>query len=198
MTKWLRSLYAWMLHWADTPVGTWALFFIAFAEASFFPLPPDILLLALGFSTPARSFFFATLSTLGSVSGAVVGYAIGFWFWDVTSGLFYTWVPGFTPLLFQQMQDNFAQYGFWIVFTAGFTPIPYKIITIGAGVFALNLPIFILASFISRGMRFFMLAALMYFYGEQARAFTEHHFNKLSIAFCVLLVGGFVLIRYIF
>ncbi|MFA6685873.1 MAG: DedA family protein, partial [Desulfuromonas sp.] len=92
MTKWLRSLYAWTLHWVDSPVGAWALFFISLAEASFFPLPPDILLLALGFSLPARSFYFATLATLGSVVGAVAGYIIGFWFWDVTAELFYTWV----------------------------------------------------------------------------------------------------------
>ncbi len=104
----------------------------------------------------------------------------------------------FTPQLFQHMQDCFIKYGFWIVFTAGFTPIPFKIITIGAGVFVLNLPIFILASIVSRGMRFFTIAALIYFYGEQTRKFTERHFNKLSIAFCILLVGGFVLIRYIF
>lgn len=187
-----------MLQWADSPLGTWALFFIAFAEASFFPLPPDILLLALGFSTPTRSFYFAALATLGSVVGSMAGYAIGFWFWDVAAALFYTWVPGFTPLVFEQMQGSFFQYGFWIVFTAGFTPIPYKIITIGAGVFALNLPMFLLASLISRGLRFCMLAVLMYFYGEQARTFTERHFNKLSVAFCVLLVGGFTLISYIF
>ena len=193
-----RSLYNWVLHWADSSVGTLALFVLAFAEASFFPIPPDILLLALGYSTPARSFHFATLATTGSVIGAVAGYAIGFWFWDISSPWFYAWIPGFTPQLFQQMQEYFIQYGFWIVFTAGFTPIPFKIITIGAGVFALNLPIFILASLVSRGMRFFLIAALIYFYGEQTRKFTERHFNKLSIVFCILLVGGFVLIRYIF
>lgn len=194
----VRSLYNWVLHWGDSSAGSLALFVLALAEASFFPIPPDILLLALGYSTPARSFYFATLATAGSVIGAVAGYAIGFWFWDISAPWFYTWIPGFTPQLFQQMQEYFIQYGFWIVFTAGFTPIPYKIITIGAGVFVLNLPIFILASIVSRGMRFFIFATLIYFYGEQTRMFTERHFNKLSIVFCILLVGGFVLIRYIF
>ena len=179
-------------------MGVWALFFLALAEATFFPLPPDILLIALGFSEPRRSLYFAFITTVGSVIGAAVGYAIGYWFWDVTAELFYAWVPGFTPALFIQMQDLFTQYGFWIVFTAGFTPIPYKIITIGAGVFALNVPVFILASVISRGLRFFVLAVLMRCYGERARIFIEQHFNKLSAVFAILLLGGFLLIRYIF
>jgi len=198
VTALVRRLYDWVLSWADSPYATVALFFLALAESSFFPIPPDVLLLALCLSLPALAPRYALICTLGSVLGGMLGYLIGFSFWESTSQLFFTWVPGFTPELFARIQHLFQQYDFWFVFTAGFTPIPYKIITVGAGVFNLQFIIFVVASCISRGLRFFLIAWLVSRYGSAARSFIDENFNRLTIAFTVLLVGGFVVVRYVF
>jgi len=195
--KVLRSLYAWVLHWAETPYGIPALFLLAFAEASFFPIPPDVLLLALCLAIPRKSFRFAAVATMGSVLGGVAGYGIGFGVWELVSGWFFSYIPGFSAATFQQVQNLFASYDFWVVFTAGFTPIPYKVITIGAGVFNINFPIFMLASVLSRGLRFFLVSWLIFRYGGAMRDFIERYFNWLSIAFMILLVGGFVLLKHL-
>lgn len=194
----LRRLYVWVLHWAHTAYAVPALFVLAFTESSFFPIPPDVLLLSLGLAVPARALRYAGICTLGSVVGGVFGYGIGYALWGMVAEWFFQWVPGFTPETFRHMQQLFVQYDFWIVFLAGFTPIPYKIITIGAGVFQLNFPIFLLASAVSRGLRFYLIAILIYYYGDQARNFIDQHFNKLTIAFSLLLIGGFAVVRYSF
>lgn len=193
----LRRLYDWVLHWAQTPYGAPALFLLAFAESSFFPIPPDVLLLALCIAIPAGSFRFALIASSGSVLGGVVGYGIGIGLWGVVSGYFYLYVPGFSEDVFTRVQHLFATYNFWTVFTAGFTPIPYKVITIGAGVFQINFPVFVFASLISRSLRFFLVAALIYRYGPAVRGFIEKYFNILSIVFMLLLIGGFVAIRHV-
>lgn len=197
MMRMLRHLYDWVLHWAETPYGAPALFLLAFAESSFFPIPPDVLLLALCIAIPARSFRFALIASTGSVLGGVVGYGIGIGMWSVVSGYFYQYVPGFNETIFSRVQHLFATYDFWTVFTAGFTPIPYKVITIGAGVFRINFPVFVLASLISRSLRFFLVAALIYRYGPAVRSFIEKYFNILSIVFMLLLIGGFVVLRHV-
>ncbi len=187
-------MYDWVLEWAETPYGPTALFVLAFCEASFFPVPPDVLLIALALSNPARSLWYATLSSLGSVTGGVAGYLIGFLLWHSLAGFFFEYVPGFTPAIFATVQGYFDQYDFLVVFAAGFTPIPYKIITIGAGVFGVNFPIFLLASIVSRSARFFLVAWLLKRYGAPVRGFIEKYFNWLALAFMALLVGGFALI----
>ncbi|OEU48620.1 MAG: cytochrome B [Desulfuromonadales bacterium C00003096] len=189
----LRRLYDWVLHWAHTPYGVPALFLLAFAESSFFPLPPDILLLALCLSLPARSYRFALLTTIGSVVGGMGGYLIGYTLWGATSEFFYQYVPGFSPSGFSQIQQLFSSYDFWVIFTAGFTPLPYKIFTIGAGVFEINFPLFVLTSAISRGLRFFLLAWLIYTFGDKVKAGIDKYFNLLTLTFMILLLGGFLL-----
>jgi membrane protein YqaA with SNARE-associated domain len=197
MMRLMRRLYDWVLHWAETPYGAPALFLLAFAESSFFPIPPDVLLLALCIAIPARSFRFALIASIGSILGGVAGYGIGHGLWEAVSGYFYLYVPGFNETVFSRVQHLFATYDFWTVFTAGFTPIPYKVITIGAGVFRINFPVFVLASLISRSLRFFLVAALIYRYGPAVRSFIEKYFNILSIVFMLLLIGGFVVIRHV-
>jgi len=193
----VRRLYDWVLHWAYTPYGAPALFLLAFAESSFFPIPPDVLLLALCISVPAKSFRFALICSLGSVLGGVVGYAIGMVLWEGVSGYFYAYVPGFTPQVFHQVQNLFSTYDFWAIFAAGFTPVPYKVFTIGAGVFDINFPVFVLASAVGRSLRFFLVAWLIFRFGPAMRAFIEKYFNLLTIVFVVLLVGGFIVIRHL-
>lgn len=189
--KLLRRLYDWVLHWAETPYGAPALFLLAFVESSFFPLPPDVLLMALCLSAPGRSLYFAGLASVGSLLGGIGGYAIGYGFWEVISPSFYQYVPGFSPQGFDRIQDLFARYDFWVVFTAGFTPIPYKLITIGAGVFQINFVMFLVASLLSRSLRFFLLAGLIYFFGGRMRLLIDRYFNFLTIAFMLLLAAGF-------
>jgi len=193
--KYFRNLYDWVLHWASTPYGAPALFLLAFAESSFFPVPPDILLIALCIALPVKSWRFAFLAALGSVIGGAFGYGIGWGLWISVSELFYNYVPGFTPALFNHVQDLFAKNNFWVVFTAGFTPIPYKVITIGAGVFQVDFWLFLLASMVSRSLRFFLVAGLIYRFGPGIKTFIDKYFNLLCIIFMILLLGGFLLLK---
>lgn len=203
--KILRRLYDWMLHWAETPYGAAALFLLAFAEASFFPIPPDALLIALVLGARKKAFKFATISTIGSVTGALLGYAIGYFVWWGVEGefssfaiFFFDNIPGFTEKIFYNVQTLYNEWNFWIIFTAGFTPIPYKVFTITGGAFNINIVMFILASIISRAGRFFLVAFLIWKFGDQIKGFIDKYFNWLAIAFTVLLVGGFVGIKYLF
>jgi len=196
--RWIRRLYDWVLHWAETPYGLPALFLLALAEASFFPVPPDPLLIALCLGAPRRSYKFAAAATLASVLGGAIGYAIGAGAWTVAQGWFYAYVPGVTPEAFARVQALYARYDFWAVFLAGLTPIPYKVFTISAGVFSINFGVLVVASILSRGLRFFALAALIHRFGPPIERFIERYFNVLAWTFGVLLVGGFLLIRYAF
>lgn len=202
--KILRRLYDWILHWADTRWGAVALFILAFAESSFFPIPPDVLLIALCLGMAARSFRYALICTVGSVLGAVCGYAIGSVAWLGTSGeftafanFFFDNIPGFTHAAYEKVRTMYEAYDFWVVFTAGFTPIPFKLITITAGVFDINFWVFIFASVVSRGARFFLIAWMIWKFGPTIKGFIDKYFNLLAIAFTVLLIGGFVLIKYV-
>lgn len=196
--KFLRKLYDWVLHWAETPYGPLALFFLALAESSFFPIPPDPLLIALCLGAIKKSWKFAFITSTASVLGGALGYLIGFGLWPTVDVFFYKYIPGFTPEVFQTVIQNFDQFGFWYVFTAGFTPIPYKIFAIASGVFKMNFPLFFLASALSRSLRFFVVAALFRKFGPTIRTFIEKYFNWVAIAFMILLVGGFLVIKYIF
>ena len=193
----IRKLYDWVLHWAETPYGGPALFFLALIESSVFPVPPDVLLIALCIALPSRAWRFALLASAGSVLGGLLGYGIGWGAWPLVNSFFFDYVPGFTPHVFAKVQSLFEAYGFWVVFTAGFTPIPYKVITIGSGVFQINLVIFLIASLISRSLRFFLVAWLLHRYGPGMRDFIDRYFNLLSIVFLILLFGGFLLLKYV-
>lgn len=190
----VRRLYNWMLSWAESPWAGWAMFLFAMVEAIFFPIPPDVLLLALCVGMPKKSFKYALICTAGSVVGAVIGFGLGAFAWDLVQGWF---IPGvFSAESFAHVGDLYKEYNFWLVFTAGFTPLPYKLITISAGVFLgiENLPIFILASLISRGLRFFLVAGLVWKFGAPIKKFIDKYFNLCAIAFTVLLIGGFWLV----
>jgi membrane protein YqaA with SNARE-associated domain len=195
--KVVRRLYDWVLSWAETPYGVPALGVLAFAEASFFPIPPDVLLIALCLAIPTRSYRFALVATVGSAAGGVFGYLIGWGAWDFLSPYFFQYVPGFSAAGFEQVKNLFDQYDFWTVFAAGFTPIPYKIFTIAAGAFQINFPVFVGASLVSRGLRFFLVAALFYYLGRPAREFIEKYFNLLTIVCLILIIAALVLINYL-
>jgi membrane protein YqaA with SNARE-associated domain len=202
--KIVRKLYVWVLHWSSTKYATVALFLLAFAESSFFPIPPDALLIAMVLGSTKKAFRFATICLVGSVTGALLGYAIGHFLWWTPSNeftgiadFFFANIPGFTHEAFYNIQKLYVEYDFWIIFTAGFTPLPYKMITISSGAFNINILMFIVASIISRGARFFLVAALIWKYGPQIKSFIDKYFNWLAIAFTVLLIGGFIVIKYL-
>ncbi len=189
----LKRIYDWVLSWANTPYGVPVLVILAFAEASFFPIPPDVLLIALSLARPRHALRYALAATIGSVCGGILGYGIGYGVWSIAADWFYTYVPGFTPELFRRVGDLFTRYDFWTVFAAGFTPIPYKVFTISAGAFGINLPIFIVASLISRALRFYLIAAFLRIYGERARIFIERYFNLLTMLALLLVVAVLVI-----
>ena len=193
--SWVRRLYDWTLSWADTPHGFLALCLLSFIEAIFFPIPPDVLLIALTLGARAQWFKFALGCTVASVIGGLIGYSLGAYSWEPLAPIFYDHIPGFTAAKFEKIRTLYADYDFWVVFTAGFTPIPFKVITVSAGVCAINLPIFVIASALSRGARFFLVAWLLRKYGEPIRTFIERRFNLLTLVATALLVGGFALLK---
>lgn len=202
--NWIKNIYQWVLNWAQSPYGAIALFILAFAESVFFPIPPDVLLIALALGAAAKSFRYALICTIGSVTGAFVGYAIGYYAWITAGGeftgfanFFFNNIPGFTVSLFNNIKELFIEWDFWIIFTAGFTPIPYKVFTITSGVFELNLVMFFIASLISRGARFFLIAFLIWKFGPDIKRFIDRYFNMLALGFTVILIGGFVAIKYL-
>jgi membrane protein YqaA with SNARE-associated domain len=195
--KWVRSLYDWVIGWAQTPYGVIALFLLAFAEASFFPIPPDVLLIALCVGHRERAFWFALVCTAGSVLGGIFGYLIGWGIWHSVDQLFFTYVPGFSEEVFNKVGGYYDTYNFWIVFVAAFTPIPYKVITIAAGVFGINFVMFLIASTVGRAARMFLVAGLLYLYGEPIRNFIDKYFNILTVLLIAGIIGGFVFLRVV-
>jgi membrane protein YqaA with SNARE-associated domain len=193
----LRRLYDWVLHWAETPYGAPALFGLALAESSFFPIPPDPLLIALCLGAPGLSLRFAANATLASVLGGMLGYGIGAGAWHLLEGWFFAYVPGVSAEAFARVQGLYDSYDFWAVFLAGLTPIPYKVFTLSAGVFSINFPVFVVASVLSRGLRFFLLAGLIFYFGQPITRFIDRYFNLLAWAFGLLLVGGFLVLELV-
>lgn len=194
--RWLRRLYDWVLSWAESPYGMAALAVLAFAESSFFPIPPDVLLIALCVGQRRKALWFALVCSLASLVGGIAGYGIGWGIWELVSDLFFNYVPGFSPEAFTRVQGLYQQYDFYIVFVAAFTPIPFKVITIAAGVFQINFVMFIIASFVGRSARFFLVAGLLYLLGDPIKKFIDKWFDLCVVAFTVLLIGGFVVIKY--
>lgn len=192
----LRRLYDWVLHWAATPYGAWALLVLAFAESSFFPIPPDVLLIALCVARPDRSLRFALICSFGSILGGCLGYLIG-WQFMASVGNRIVEFYGFTDQV-AYIENLYQNHDAWAVAVAGFTPIPYKVFTIAAGMFTINFTVFVLASMASRSARFFLVGALIYLFGARIQRFIDRYFDLLAVTFTVLLVGGFILIKYLF
>lgn len=189
----LKRLYDVCMEWIAGPHGIWVLFLIAFVESSFFPIPPDVFLIAMCIAAPTRSFKFALVCSIGSVFGGLFGYGLGFWFMDTIGQQIIAWY-GFEDK-FMRVQDLYRAYDVWAVGAAGFTPLPYKIFTITAGAFKLDLATFALVSAVSRAARFFLVAAFIWKFGAPVKRYIDRYFNVLSIIFMVLLIGGFVLVK---
>ncbi|MCP4708714.1 MAG: DedA family protein [Planctomycetes bacterium] len=249
-----RRLYDWILHWAETPYGGWALFVLAFAESSFFPVPPDVLLAPLTLGNRRKWFRFALSCSAASVVGGILGYVIGIFLWTAVGNFFHNNVPGFSrdvvhlesglesdgildpecveveslwkkatavyPVTligendtdqvfsesevkdieihaFSKVGSLYAEHNWKIVAVAGFTPLPYKVITITAGIFKINFFIFCIASALSRSARFFLVAGLFGKYGASIKPFIDKYFNWLCLLFMVLLIGGFLVLKYL-
>ena len=188
-----RRLYDWVLHWAETPYGVPALFILAFAESSFFPIPPDVLLIALAVSVPGRSLWFALVCLVGSITGAYLGYALGYFGWEAVGRPLVDFYHGHETMEWVHLQ--YETYGFWGVLVAALTPIPYKIFTIASGVFHFDLGTFTAASILGRGLRFFAVGTLIYYFGPTIRDALDLHFNLIAAIFILLLIGGFVAIK---
>ena len=191
-----KKLYDWVLSWAETPYGSWALFILAFSESSFFPIPPDVLLIALAVGKPEKSLKFALICSIGSVLGGILGYLIGWQFMAMLGDKIVAFY-GLTEKV-AYIGSLYHQYDAWAVGIAGFTPIPYKVFTITAGGFKINFFIFLLASALSRSLRFFLVGGLIYKFGPHIQVFIDKYFNILAVLFTVLLVGGFILIKMLF
>ncbi|MCX7953011.1 MAG: DedA family protein [Deltaproteobacteria bacterium] len=193
--RFLKNLYNWTLSWAASKYAGWGLFLVAFIESSFFPIPPDALLIPLVLGDEKKWFYFASVCTAGSVLGGLFGYLIGLVAMDTVGQLI------FTSLNLQESVESFgrmyASYGNWIVLIAGFTPIPYKVITILSGAMKLDLAVFIIYSLIGRGGRFFLVSALLRIFGSPLRKFIDKYFDLLSVLFVLLLIGGFVALRFL-
>ncbi|KKM82431.1 hypothetical protein LCGC14_1319650 [marine sediment metagenome] len=191
----IRRLYDWTIHWAQTPHSTWALFILAFCESSFFPIPPDVLLIALAVALPIKAFKYALICSVGSVLGGCFGYLIGYEFFEYVGRP----IIGFYNItdVFNTVSAKYQSNAFTAIAIAGFTPIPYKVFTIAAGVCKVNLFTLILASALSRSARFFLIAGLFYLFGPKIKMFIEKYFNTLTVIFIILLISGFVAVKYL-
>lgn len=199
----IKRLYDWVLSWSDSRWGWVALLFIALFEASWFPLPPDILLIALCLGATKKSFRFATICLMGSITGAALGYCIGHFLWITPEGdptaianFFYDHV--FSVESFKNVGNLYDKYNFWIVFTAGFTPLPFKLFTIAGGMFDINFMMFIIASIVARGMRFFLIAGLIWKFGAPIKSFIDKYFNLLATLLAAMLIGFTALAIWLF
>ena len=191
----MQRAYSWMMRTAAHDKAPQALFWVAFAESSFFPIPPDVMLIPMVLAKPAKAWVYATICTVGSVLGGIVGYTIGYFLYE-TIGLWLIQAYGLAKQ-FEAYRAAYNEWGLWIILIKGLTPIPYKLVTIASGAAAFNFWVFIAASIVTRGARFFLVAALLYWLGEPIREFIERRLTLVTTAFVVLLVGGFVAIRYV-
>ena len=191
----LKKTYNWTLEKAQHKNAKWYLSLISFAESSFFPIPPDILLIPMALASKANALFYAFICTLFSVLGGILGYAIGYFFYN-SVGIH---IVDFYHLenSFNIFESYYKEFGILIVLGAGITPFPYKFITIASGVFGLNIFLFIIVSIIGRGLRFYLIAILLYFFGEKIKLIIDKYFNILTIVFFILLVGSVFIIRFL-
>lgn len=191
----IRKLYDWTLSLAGHPRALWALAIIAFVESSFFPIPPDVLMIPMIIAAPTRAFRIAAVATVASVLGGLFGYAIGALLFETVG----------QPILdfygkadaFDSFATRYNDWGAWAVLIAGVTPFPFKVITIASGATGLSLPVFILSAILARALRFFVVAALLWKFGPPIRDFIEKRLGLMFAIFCVLLIGGFYLVMYL-
>lgn len=188
-----KRLQDWTLHWINTPYATPALFAVAFIEASFFPIPPDVLLIVMALAVPSKAFRYAIVCSVGSVLGGCLGYFIGYELFELVGkpiiNFYGLWKE------FDYVSKRFHENAFAAIAIAGFTPIPYKLFTIAAGVCKIQFTTLVVASILSRSARFLAEGALIYFFGERVKVFIEKYFNILSIVFVVMLILGYVLLK---
>ena len=200
-----KKLYNWVLNLSNNKNSNYSISLLSLSESFFFPIPPDVLLIPLCLGNRNKALYFAFLCSISSIIGGIIGYFIGKTLWWYIPGveyssmanLFFDYVPGLTNDSFNHIKSLYDTWDFWIVFTAGFTPIPFKLITISSGTFNINFTMFVVASIISRSARFFLIAFLIRIFGESIRTFIERYFNLLAILFTVLLIGGFILIKLV-
>ncbi len=191
----LRGLYDWTMGMAERRGAKWALFAVAFAESSFFPIPPDVLMIPMILARRKSAFSVALIALLASVMGALLGYYIGAALFEVVG----------QPILslygkeaaFDAFSTRYNEMGVWAVLIAGVTPFPFKVITIASGVTGMSLVSFVLSAIVARSLRFFVVAGLLYAFGEPIRAFIDRWLGPLFVLFCVLLIGGFAMVKYL-
>ena len=188
----LRGLYDWTLAQAQSPHALWVLAVVAFVESSFFPIPPDVLMIPMIIARPSKAFVIAGVATVASVLGGLFGYFIGWGFFELIGQPIFDFYGKADSVA--EFQERFNAYGAWAVLIAGVTPFPFKVITIMSGVTGLSLPIFIVSSIIARSLRFFIVAGLLWKFGEPIRDFIEKRLGLMFIIFCALLIGGFAVV----
>ncbi len=195
MTRVLRKTYDWILSWANSPYAIWALGLVALVESSFFPIPPDVLLMALCVARPNKAWQYALVCSIGSVVGGALGYVIGLAAFE-SFGL---------PILnfygamdkYEWLSHLYQKHDAMVVFIAGFTPIPYKVFTLAAGVFQVNFPVFIGASVLSRSLRFVLIAGMFKKFGPKIKDKIDRYFGWFSYGFVILLVAGFAVVKFV-
>ena len=192
----IRRLYDWCIAAADKPYATWLLGAVSFVESSFFPIPPDVMLIPMALARPDRAWFYATVCTVTSVAGGMLGYVIGAWLYD-SVGLWLIQLYGYGNKV-EAFREAYAQWGGWIILLKGLTPIPYKIVTIASGFAGYNLLMFVLLSCVARGGRFFLLAFLLNRYGAQAREVIEKRLTFWVTLGAIVLVAGIIAALYLF
>jgi membrane protein YqaA with SNARE-associated domain len=190
-----KRLYEWTLRLAEKPRATWALGTISFAESSFFPIPPDVILVPMSLARPDKAWFYAGLCTVTSVLGGLVGYAIGALLYD-SLGAWIINAYGYGDKV-DEFRAMYAQWGAWIILLKGLTPIPYKLVTITSGFAGYDLLWFTVLSIITRGARFYLLAGLLSRFGEPIKRLMDEHFALMMIAILAAIVGGFYLVKYV-
>ena len=197
LSELLHRLKDWVESFARKPYALWALFFIAFVESSFFPIPPDVLLIALAVANPRKSFIYAAICTAGSVTGAFLGYYIGYAFFE-TIGSRIVEFYGFSHQ-FQAVLDKYRENAWTAIIIAGFTPIPYKVFTIAAGFKeTIDLTTLALASLVGRASRFFLVGLLLFVFGPKMKEYLDHHLEKLTLALGVLFILGIITVKWLF
>ena len=202
--QWLKNLYNWVLSWSNSRWGAFALFFLAFIESSFFPIPPDVLLIALCLGSRSKSIYYVIVCSLGSALGGIFGYSIGYFLWwnsaqefSQFANFFFNTIPGFSAEIFFEIKQKYEEWNFWVIFVSGFTPIPFKVFTVSAGAFNINFNLFLIASLIARSARFLIIGGLIWRFGEPIRSFIDKYFNVLAFLFSFLLVCSFFIIKYL-
>ncbi|MEQ1867097.1 MAG: DedA family protein [Alphaproteobacteria bacterium] len=191
----LRSWYDWVIRMSEHPKALWTLAGVSFAESSFFPIPPDLMLIPMVIAQRAKAWLIAGVCTIASVVGGFFGYAIGFFLLETVG----KWLLEFYGMSggIAEFQEWYAKWGLWVILIKGATPIPYKLVTIASGAAHFDLLVFGLASLATRGARFFLVAALLYVYGEPIRGFIEKHLTLVTTAFVAVILAGFVAIRFL-